>query len=155
MNQPITQSVLLIDMLKSSWPAWFTIWVISYKSLRDGPNLKVVKVVFLYRAVFSPLDRSKRFTLFALPGRPVHSDSNSASPGSILARQQLSATTKSLTFPTLSIARCSSIHLSHQGCQWRERKCPIFEMVAKGDSNPGSLDCESSLLPLSYRAPQT
>ena len=28
------------------------------------------------------LDRSKRFTLFASPGRPVHSDTNSASPGS-------------------------------------------------------------------------
>ena len=49
----------------------------------------------------------------------------SASPGSILATQQ-----------------------------WRERKCPIFEMVAKGDSNPGSLDCESGILPLSYCAPQ-
>ena len=29
------------------------------------------------------------FTLFASPGRPVHSDTNPASPGSILARQQL------------------------------------------------------------------
>ena len=27
-------------------------------------------------------------------------------------------------------------------------------MVAKGDTNPGSLDCESGILPLSYRAPQ-
>ena len=26
-------------------------------------------------------------------------------------------------------------------------------MVAKEDSNPGSLDCESGVLPLSYRAP--
>ena len=25
---------------------------------------------------------------------------------------------------------------------------------SKGDSNPGSLDCESGILPLSYRAPQ-
>ena len=32
-------------------------------------------------------------------------------------------------------------------------KCPIFETVAKGDSNPGSLDCESGILPLSYCAP--
>ena len=31
------------------------------------------------------------------PGRPVHSDTNSASPGSILAMQQLHANTKSLT----------------------------------------------------------
>ena len=49
-------------------------------------NKKVVKIV-LYSAVYSPLDRSKRFTFFALPGRPVHSDTNSASPGSILAKK--------------------------------------------------------------------
>ena len=90
---------------------------------------------------------------FALPGRPVHSDTNSASPGRILAMQQLRAITKSLTFTPLSIARYSFIQLSQQGRQWRERKCPIFETVAKGYSNPGSLDCESGVLPLSYRAP--
>ena len=39
------------------------------------------------------------------------------------------------------------------GRQWRVRKCPIFETVAKGDSNPASRDCESGILPLSYRAP--
>ena len=105
---------------------------------------------FLYSAVSSPLDRSKRFTLFAIPGRPVHSDTNSASPGSILARQQLRAKAKSLTFPPLSMY--SFIQLSEQGRQWRERKFPIFETVTKGDSNPGSLDCESGILPLSYRA---
>ena len=38
------------------------------------------------------------------PGRPVHSDTNSSSPRSIPARQQLRAKTKSLTFPPLSIA---------------------------------------------------
>ena len=106
----------------------------------------------LYSAVSSPLDRSKRFTLFALPDRPVHSDTNSASPGSILAMQQLGAKTKSLTFPPLSIARYSFIQLSQQGRQWRERKCTIFEKVAKGVSTPGSLDCESGVLPLSYRS---
>ena len=78
----------------------------------------------------------------------------SASPGSILARQQLRAKTKSLTFLPLSIARYSFIQLSQQGRQWRERKCPIFEMVPKGDSNAGSHDCESGILPLSYRAPK-
>ena len=95
-----------------------------------------------------------RFTLCASPGRLVHSDTNSASPGSILARQQLRAKAKSLIFPPLSIARYPFIQLSEQGRQWRERKCPIFETVAKRDSNPGSLDCESGILPLSYRAPQ-
>ena len=37
--------------------------------------------------------------------------------------------------------------------QWRERKCTNFETVAKGDSNPDSLDCASDILPLSYRVP--
>ena len=92
----------------------------------------VVKKVVLYSAVSSPLDRSKRFTLVALPGRTVHSDTNSASPGSILARQQLRAKTKSLAFPPLSIARYSFIQLSQQGRQWSERKYPIFETVPKG-----------------------
>ena len=45
------------------------------------------------------------------------------------------------------------MQLSQLGPQWIERKCPIFETVAKGDLNPGSLDCESGILPLSYRAP--
>ena len=69
-----------------------------------GWHIKVT-IMLLYSAVSSPLDRSKRFTLFALPGRPVHSDTNPASPGSILVMQQLRATTKSLTFPLMSIAR--------------------------------------------------
>ena len=66
---------------------------------------------------------------------------------------QLRANTKSLTCPPLSTARYSFIQLSQLGCQWRERKCPIFEMVEKRDSNPDSLDCESGILPLSHRAP--
>ena len=86
---------------------------------------------------------------FSSPGRPVHSDTNSASPGSILAMQQLRAKTKSLTF------RYSFIQLSEQERQWRERKCPIFDTVAKGDLNPGSLYCESGILPLSYRTLHT
>ena len=59
-----------------------------------------------------PLDRSKRFTLVALPGsrRPVHSDTNSASLGSILAMQQL-RNDYSLKCPPLSIAMYSFIHL--------------------------------------------
>ena len=126
---------------------------ISVRALLYYPNIKVkVKSQFLYSAVSSPLDRSKRFTLFASPGRPVHSDTNSASPGTILARQQLRAKAKSLTCPPLSIARYSFIQLSEQWRQWRERKCPIFETVTKRDSNPGSLDCESGIPPLSYRA---
>ena len=68
-----------------------------------------VKGMVLYSAVSSPLDRSKRFTLSS-PGRTVHSDTNSASLGSILAMQQL-RNGYSITFPPLSIAR-SFIQLS-------------------------------------------
>ena len=64
------------------------------------------------------------------PGRPVQSDTNSTSVGSILATLQLSAKTKSLTFPPPSIARYSYMQLSEPGRQCRERKCPIFETVA-------------------------
>ena len=125
-----------------------------HKCLQEWPSsAQLKKRSFLYSAVSSPLDRSKRFTRFAFPDRPVHSDTNSASPGSILAKQQLRDKTKSLIFPPPSIARYSFIQLSQQGHQWRERKCPIFETVAKGDSNPCSLDCESGVLPLSYHAP--
>ena len=49
---------------------------------------------------------------------------------------------KSLTFPPLSIAGYSFMQLNPQ-------------TVAKGDSNPGSHDCESGILPLSYRAPHS
>ena len=87
-------------------------------------------VFFIYSAISGPLDRSKRFTIFPLPDRPVHSVTNSASPGSILAVLQLRENTKSLTHPPLSIARYSFIELSQLGRQWRERKCPIFETVA-------------------------
>ena len=62
------------------------------------------KCSVLYSGVSSPLDLTKPFTLFASTGRPVHSDNNSASPGSIPTMQQLSATIESLTFPRLSIA---------------------------------------------------
>ena len=68
-------------------------------------NIKVKgKGMVLYSAVSSPLDRSKRFTLFPLPDRPVHSDTNSPSLGSILAMQQL-RNDYSLTCSPLSIAR--------------------------------------------------
>ena len=134
--------------------AWmYTMWAVHCPSALVSLTHLCVSFMLDAWMTTSPLDRSKRFTLFASPGRPVHSNTNSASPGSILARQQLRAKAKSLTFPPLSIARYSFIQLSQQGRQWRERKCPIFETVTKRDSNQGSLDCESGILPLSYRAP--
>ena len=63
-------------------------------------------LLYLYSAVSSPLVRSKRFHFS--PGRPVHSDTNSASLGSILAMQQL----RNDYSLTMSIARYSFIQLS-------------------------------------------
>ena len=122
-------------------------------------NVFVFAFIYQYKGSFiwcsiQSIGPLKALYTFSLPGTPVHSDTNSASPGSILVMRQLRATTKSLTFPPMSIARYSFIQLSQLGRQWRERKCPIFETVTKGDTNPCSLDCESGILPLSYRAPQ-
>ena len=50
-----------------------------------------------------------------VPAKVFRSRSMNTPPGSILARQQLRAKTKSLTFPPLSIARYSFIQLSEQG----------------------------------------
>ena len=69
------------------------------------------KGMFLCSAISSPLDPSKHFTLFSSPDRPVHSDTNSASLGSILVMQQLRATNKSLTFASPSKARYSFTQL--------------------------------------------
>ena len=69
----------------------------------------------LYSAVSSPLDRSKCFTLSS-PDRPVYSDTNSTSLGSILAIQQL-RNDYSLTCPplTYTIVRYSFTQLSQLG----------------------------------------
>ena len=88
-------------------------WGQQIESVKVGQTVKVKVKEFLhvYSAISGPLYRSKPFTLFALPGRPVQSNTNSASPGSILAMLQLRAKTKSLTCPPLSIARYSFIQL--------------------------------------------
>ena len=56
----------------------------------------------------------------------------------------------SFTFPKPSIARYSCIQLS--GLE--RTKMPKLWNGSKGGSNPGSFDCESGILPLSYRALQ-
>ena len=92
-----------------------------------------VKGKFLYSAVSSPQDRSKRFTLYFLD-RPVHSDTISASLGSI---------------QPLSIARYSFIQLSELE-QCRVTKLAQGFNTAAQDSNPGSLSQGSEALPLSH-----
>ena len=76
----------------------------------------------------------------------------SASPGSILAMQQL-RNDYSLTFPPLSIARYSFIQLSEQGRLWSERKCPNFETVTTGIRTRALSIASPAFYQLSYRAP--
>ena len=112
------------------------------------------KGMLLYSVVSRPLDRSKRFTLFL----PWHYNETCSLrhqlefSGKHSSHAAITRNDYSPTFP--SITRYSFIQLSEQGRQWRERKCSNFETVAKGDPNPGSLDCESGVLPLSYRSPR-
>ena len=112
----------------------------------------IIYFLFLYSAVSSPLDRSKRFTLSS-PGRPVHSDtvlgfSCKHSSHAAIA-QRLFTHISTTVYSQVLIYTAESTEAT-----WSERKCPNFDTVAKGDSNPGSLDCESGILPLSYGAPQ-
>ena len=96
-------------------------WVEADKQLRHTrakwkpENCEQGKGMFLYSAVSSPLDHSKRFTLFALPGRPVHSDTNSASLGSILAMQQLRATTNMWTEASRRERKCQKLRNRSKG----------------------------------------
>ena len=74
-----------------------------------------VKVCLIYTPGFSAVSRLLSVSYTSLPGRPVHSDTNSTSLASILATKQLRAKHYSLTFPPPSIARYSFIQLSELG----------------------------------------
>ena len=74
----------------------FTLYImyVAYMYMGIVPEINLfvfvnIKYMFLYSAVSSLLDHSKRFTLY----RPVHSGNNSTSLGSILAMQQLRVNT--------------------------------------------------------------
>ena len=97
-----------------------------------------VKVVFFYIAQY-PVRWTAQSASHFLPSLTdlFIPTPFSASPGSILARQQLRAKTKSLTFPPLSIARYSFIQLSEQGRLWSERKMPNLRNGSKGGFEPG------------------
>ena len=75
------------------------------------PIIKGIKVCFFYIAQYPVRWTAQSALHFSSPSRPVHSDTNSASRGSILAMQQL-RNDYSLTCPPLSIARYSLIQLS-------------------------------------------
>ena len=103
------------------------------------------KVCFYIAHVSSPLDHSNRFTLFLLSQtcsfRHQLGFSWKHSSHAAITRED-----HSLIFPQPSIARYSFIQLSELGCHVENENAQTLKL-AKGDSNPGSLDCKSGILP--------
>ena len=83
------------------------------------------KNVCFYTAQYSVHWTAQSTLHFSSPGRPVHSDTNSASLGGILGMQQLCATIIHSHFQHSHTAEWTK-------ASWREQKCPNFETVAKG-----------------------
>ena len=85
--------------------------------------------MFLYSAVSNPLDRSKRFTLHLWQTCLFRHQLDFSGKNS--AMLQLLHEDYSLTFPLLSIARCSYIQLRELG---RTKICKLVNS-SKGNSN--------------------
>ena len=90
---------------------------------------KMVKCIFIYSAVSSPLDCRKRFTLHPLADLSIPTATRL-----LWEKFQPCSNYNSLTFPQLSIGRYSLLIYIDvlTGASWRERQCPNFETVAKG-----------------------
>ena len=95
----------------------------------------------LYSAVSSPLDRSKRFTLSS-PGRPVHSDTVL---GFSWKHSSHAAAIAQRLFTHISTTVYSQVLI--YTAESKRKKIPKLRNDNNRDSNPGSLDCESGILP--------
>ena len=78
-------------------------------------NTSVSKCMFLYSAISSPLDHSKRFTLF-LPWQTCSFRYQLGFSGKHSSQAAITCNDYSLTFPPMSIARYSCLQLSELGC---------------------------------------
>ena len=113
---------------------------------------KKVKICFIYSAVYSSSDRSKRFTLHPLAGLFIPAPTRllwEAFSYAAITREDYS-----LIFPPLSVARYSFIQLIELGHRGENENYQSLKWYQTGDSNPGSLVCESGILLLSYHAPR-
>ena len=114
--------------------------------------IKKSKGKFLYSAVSHPQDRSKHFTLY-FPDRPVHSDTISASLGSIQPYATINARRLLVHIHHLSIIRYSFKQLSELE-QCKVKKLAQGFNTKEQDSNPCSRSRESKALPLNHCALQ-
>ena len=90
-------------------------------------------------AVSSPSDHSKRIRLHRHEDRSFRQQLHLS--GKHSSQAAITREDYSLTLPLPSIVN------------WSVVKMAKLRHGSKGDSNPGSLDCESGILPLSYCAP--
>ena len=106
------------------------------------------KVKFLYSAVSSPQDRSKRFTLY-FPDRPVHTDTISASLGSIQPYATINVWRLLVHISTTVYSQALIYTAEWTGAMQSEKIAQGFNTAAQ-DSNPGSRSRESEALRLDH-----
>ena len=122
----LTSSSLRHSLVQLSWSLF-----IGYPTV-----CKNVKVFFLYSAVSSPLDRSKRFTLFL----PWQTCSFRHQLGFSWKHSSHAAITRkhySLPFTPLSIARYSFIQLSRLRRREENENAQTSKRYSKGGFEPG------------------
>ena len=107
---------------------------------------------FLYSAVSSPQDRSKRFTLY-IPDRPVHSDTISASLGSIQPYAAINARRLLVHIPNIIYSQVLIFIKLSELEQCRVKNLPRV-LTPQPGFEPGSRSLESEALPLSHCALQ-
>ena len=109
---------------------------------------KTVKVCSYIISQYSVHCTAQSVLHFSSPGRPVQTDTNSTSLGSILATQQLREKTIHSHFTTTVYSQALICTAERTGAS--RTKMPNLRNSSKGDSKMGSPDCESGILPLSY-----
>ena len=125
---------------------------ISQRLLQIIFNCVKVKVVFIKRSIQSVGPLKALYTFF-LPWQTCSFQHQLGFSGKLSSHAAITRNDYITHISTTVYSQVLIRTAESTGRQWGERKCPIFETVAKGDSNPGSIDCESDILPLSFRAP--
>ena len=99
-------------------------WVVAWLAILLNIRLYIAQYIVHWTA--------QRALHFSSPDRPVPSDTNSTSLGSIIAMPQLRS-----TFPHTVYSQVLIHTAEWTGASWRERKCSNFETVTKGRFEPG------------------
>ena len=140
----IHQQTMFLQVFLQSWPS-VIFFTQSIHVTHARPNLPLSSSTHIKKGGFYIAQYPVRWTAqIALHFLPSLTDlfiptPFSASPGSILAMQQLRTTTKSLTFPPLSISQVLIYKLTAEstGASMERRKMPNLPNGSKGGFEPG------------------